>query len=61
MFALLFRWDNLMARDEARHLLHIASTRTAYQLWLVCSGDASPLVPQKMIDEASSEETTAVR
>jgi DNA helicase II / ATP-dependent DNA helicase PcrA len=32
------------AEDEARHLLHIAATRAAHQLWLVCTGDPSPIV-----------------
>jgi DNA helicase II / ATP-dependent DNA helicase PcrA len=32
--------------DEARHLLHIASTRAAHQLWLSCSGTPSQLIPQ---------------
>jgi DNA helicase-2/ATP-dependent DNA helicase PcrA len=31
------------AEDEARHLLHIAATRAAHQLWLVATGDPSPL------------------
>ncbi|EDM75487.1 putative helicase [Plesiocystis pacifica SIR-1] len=43
--------QNYPVRDSARHLLHIACTRTAYQLWLVCSGRPSPLVPQDLIDE----------
>lgn len=30
---------------ESRHLLHIGATRAAHQLWLVTSGDASPLIP----------------
>ncbi|MFI5299269.1 MAG: ATP-binding domain-containing protein [Polyangiales bacterium] len=30
--------------DEARHLLHIAATRAAHQLWLIATGDPSPLV-----------------
>lgn len=30
---------------ESRHLLHIAITRAAHQLWLVAVGPASPLVP----------------
>jgi DNA helicase-2/ATP-dependent DNA helicase PcrA len=37
-------------RDESRHLLHIASTRTAYQLWLICSGEVSPLIPADLSD-----------
>ncbi|MCC6749038.1 MAG: ATP-binding domain-containing protein, partial [Deltaproteobacteria bacterium] len=30
---------------ESRHLLHIAATRAAHQLWLVSVGDPSPLLP----------------
>jgi DNA helicase-2/ATP-dependent DNA helicase PcrA len=32
------------AEDEARHLLHIAATRAAHQLWLISSGEPSPIV-----------------
>lgn len=32
------------AEDEARHLLHIAATRAAHQLWLITTGDPSPIV-----------------
>jgi DNA helicase-2/ATP-dependent DNA helicase PcrA len=32
------------ADDEARHLLHIAATRAAHQLWLIATADPSPLV-----------------
>ena len=38
--------------DEARHLLHIASTRAAHQLWLFVVGRASPLLPQELIDRS---------
>jgi len=31
--------------DETRHLLHIAATRAAHQLWLVSTGKPSQLVP----------------
>lgn len=51
--------QNYPERDESRHLLHIASTRTAYQLWLICSGEVSPLVPRDLIDVASNEEVKA--
>lgn len=34
--------------DESRHLLHIAATRAAHQLWLVTSANPSPLVPQEL-------------
>jgi DNA helicase II / ATP-dependent DNA helicase PcrA len=30
---------------ESRHLLHIGMTRAAHQLWLVATGDPSPLLP----------------
>jgi DNA helicase II / ATP-dependent DNA helicase PcrA len=30
---------------EARHLLHIASTRAVHQLWVTSVGHASPLLP----------------
>ncbi|HEX6241720.1 MAG TPA: 3'-5' exonuclease [Polyangiales bacterium] len=31
--------------DEARHLMHIAATRAAHQLWLTCTATPSSLVP----------------
>ena len=34
----------------ARHLLHIGVTRAAHQLWLVSTGDVSPLVPAALRD-----------
>ena len=34
--------------DESRHLLHIGTTRAAHQLWLVTTGDASPLIPDSL-------------
>ncbi len=37
------------ADDESRHLLHIAATRAAHQLWVLTSGDASPLLPASAI------------
>jgi DNA helicase II / ATP-dependent DNA helicase PcrA len=36
--------------DEARHLLHIAATRAAHQLWLFAVGRPSPLLPQELKD-----------
>ncbi|MDP3276632.1 MAG: ATP-binding domain-containing protein [Deltaproteobacteria bacterium] len=36
--------------DENRHLLHIASTRAAHQLWVVCSQRPSSLLPESMQD-----------
>ena len=34
----------------ARHLLHIGVTRAAHQLWLVSTGDPSPLIPAALRD-----------
>lgn len=36
--------------DEARHLLHIAVTRAAHQLWVVVSGKPSRLLPESLRD-----------
>ena len=35
--------------DESRHLLHIAATRAAHQLWLLVTGAPSPLLPPDLI------------
>ena len=48
--------QNYPLKDQSRHLLHIAATRSAYQLWLVCSGEPSPLVPGRLLDESANEE-----
>jgi DNA helicase-2/ATP-dependent DNA helicase PcrA len=34
---------------ESRHLLHIAATRAAHQLWLICAGPVSKLIPDDVI------------
>ena len=34
---------------ESRHLLHVAMTRAAHQLWLLCSGRPSPLLPEALV------------
>jgi DNA helicase-2/ATP-dependent DNA helicase PcrA len=36
--------------DESRHLLHIGATRAAHQLWLLCSGKPSELLPSELRD-----------
>ena len=36
------------AEDEARHLLHIAATRAAHQLWLITTSDPSELLPEDL-------------
>jgi DNA helicase-2/ATP-dependent DNA helicase PcrA len=38
--------------DEARHLLHIAATRAAHQLWILTSGKPSNLLPAELVDRA---------
>jgi DNA helicase-2/ATP-dependent DNA helicase PcrA len=40
------------ATDEARHMMHIAMTRAAHQLWLLTTGEPSPLLPADLVDEA---------
>jgi DNA helicase-2/ATP-dependent DNA helicase PcrA len=35
---------------EARHLLHIGATRAAHQLWLVATGEPSPLLPADLVE-----------
>jgi DNA helicase-2/ATP-dependent DNA helicase PcrA len=37
---------------EARHLLHIAATRAAHQLWLVVTAEPSPLLPRELVENA---------
>ena len=34
--------------DESRHLLHIGATRAAHQLWIVTTGQPSPLIPDSI-------------
>ncbi len=36
--------------DECRHLMHIAATRAAYQLWLVSTSEPSHLLPESLRD-----------
>jgi DNA helicase-2/ATP-dependent DNA helicase PcrA len=36
--------------DESRHLLHIGATRAAHQLWLLCTGKPSELLPAELRD-----------
>ncbi len=39
--------------DEARHLLHIAATRAAHQLWVVASGPPSRLLPEDLQQQST--------
>ncbi len=44
--------DQYPDNEEARHLLHVGVTRAAHQLWIVCTGEPSPLVPRRLfVDE----------
>jgi DNA helicase II / ATP-dependent DNA helicase PcrA len=36
--------------DESRHLLHIGATRAAHQLWILCAGKPSELLPRELRD-----------
>ncbi len=36
--------------DEARHLLHIGTTRAAHQLWVLTAGKPSPLLPKQLLE-----------
>lgn len=42
------------ADDEARHLLHIAATRAAHQLWVTAAGEPSRVLPRRLVDRLSS-------
>ncbi len=36
--------------DESRHLFHIGVTRAAHQLWLIVTGQGSPLLPEGLVE-----------
>jgi DNA helicase-2/ATP-dependent DNA helicase PcrA len=38
---------------ESRHLFHIAATRAAHQLWLLCTAAPSPLIPPALLSGES--------
>ncbi len=38
--------------DEGRHLLHIAATRAAHQLWITCTGEPSDILPASLRERA---------
>jgi DNA helicase-2/ATP-dependent DNA helicase PcrA len=40
--------ESFGADDESRHLLHIAATRAAHQLWIVVTASPSPLLPEHL-------------
>ncbi len=39
---------NFPEEDEARHLMHIAATRAAHQLWVLSTGSPSMLIPEAL-------------
>ena len=39
--------------DESRHLLHIAATRAAHQLWVTSTGTPAFIIPDKLREEGS--------
>jgi DNA helicase-2/ATP-dependent DNA helicase PcrA len=43
--------QNYPATTPSRHLLHIAATRAAFQLWMICAGDRSPLLPPELASQ----------
>ena len=51
-YVILLDVDNATYPDEptSRHLLHVAATRAAHQLWLVACRDPSPLLPDSISD-----------
>ena len=36
--------------EESRHLLHIAATRAAHQLWVLTVGDPSTILPRELVE-----------
>lgn len=43
--------QNFPATIQSRHLMHIAATRAAFQLWLICAGERSPLLPPELVNQ----------
>jgi DNA helicase-2/ATP-dependent DNA helicase PcrA len=43
--------QNFPDTTQARHLMHIVLTRAAFQLWLICAGEKSPLLPDDLVDQ----------
>lgn len=42
--------QNYPDATQARHLMHIAATRAAYQLWLISAGERSALLPPELVN-----------
>jgi DNA helicase-2/ATP-dependent DNA helicase PcrA len=43
--------QNYPVTTPSRHLMHIAATRAAFQLWLICAGERSPLLPDDLVSQ----------
>ncbi len=43
--------QNFPETTQSRHLMHIAATRAAFQLWLICAGERSPLLPPELVSQ----------
>jgi DNA helicase II / ATP-dependent DNA helicase PcrA len=43
--------QNYPVTTPSRHLMHIAATRAAFQLWLICAGERSPLLPPELVSQ----------
>jgi DNA helicase-2/ATP-dependent DNA helicase PcrA len=47
--------DSYPDTEESRHLLHVAATRAAHQLWLVSTGTPSPILPDWLLKDETHE------
>lgn len=43
--------QNFPETTQSRHLMHIAATRAAFQLWIICAGERSPLLPPELVNQ----------
>jgi len=43
--------DSYPKTDESRHLLHVAITRAAHQLWMITTDNPSPLIPPRLLGD----------
>ena len=43
--------DSYPDNEDSRHLLHVAATRAAHQLWIVSTGTPSPILPAWLLKD----------
>lgn len=43
--------QNYPETTQSRHLMHIAATRAAFQLWVICAGERSALLPPELVNQ----------